>query len=211
MATQTTTLQPQPQNEEYEAAENRAVIVIESIAILYEICLAVPMIISLCRSYSTAFSKPNDDTSPSDTENMKRLHRGRVYTFVSILTYIIAALFIMIQEIHEAPIIVDHLVYIFLIVSYTCVFIALRSIGMEYFLDFCAKYCDERRINNTKKEESQRLCKGIYNAFGVFSVIYWFGYVIAVLTNRNNFIVTAIGLGHLYLALLCFLHAELQK
>merc|ERR1712228_920463 len=54
-----------------------------------------------------------------------------------------------------------------------------------------------------------RLLKGIYNAFGVFSVIYWFGYVIAVFTNRNNFIVTAIGLGQLYLALLCFLHAGL--
>eukprot|EP01084_Bolivina_argentea_P171154 296522_1 len=208
VANATTTIPPQPHNgnEELAAAENTAAIVIQCFALLFEFCILIPMIIALCKSYNIVYARSPPEQSESDKKNAQLLHTGRVCTTISILTYIVAGFFLLIQEIHEAPLIVDHLVYIFLILSYTFIFIALRCIGMEYFLTFISKYCDDHSINNQKRNEFERLFKGIYTAFGAFSVIYWFGYFIAICTNKNNFIVTAIGLGHIYLATICLLH-----
>jgi len=158
------------------------------------------------------YTKPNAedpmqaDSNATNIKNATLLHHGRICTFVSILTYMVAGVFIIVQEIHEAPWIVDHMVYIFLILSYTFMFVAVRNVGMEYFPRFVRAYCGQHQINQQKREEFERFFRGIYNAYGAFSVIYWFGYLLAICTNKNNFIVTAIGLGHIYLAAITLLH-----
>ena len=205
---------PHPKDEELAAVWDVGVIVIQIIALLAEIIIAIPMVFTLCKSYSVIYSKPSGDVQieqDSNYDNIKNaqlLHRGRICTLMSIITYIVAGIFIIIQEIDDSPWIVDHLVYVFLILSYTFIFVSVRNIGMEYFLTFINKYCDDHTINNKKRNEFQRLFKGIYNAYGVFSVIYWFGYLLAICTDKNNFIVTAIGLGHMYLAAVTLLHVE---
>lgn len=173
------------------------------------------MAVSLYRSYDRMYPqkpKPGDQVQADDncdgTENAELLHRGRVCTVISILTYIAAGMFLVVQEVHESPLIVDHLVYVFLILSYSFCFAALRFIGTEYFLSFVSKYCDQERVNNEKRAEYTKLFKGIYNAYGAFSAIYWLGYLVAVCTNKNNFVVTAIGLGHIYLATITLLHVK---
>ena len=202
-----TTPQPVPhaRDEELAAVGDAAVITIQSVAILLEIIISIPMIITLCRSYNRMYPKPNQGDIIAEDENydnikkIKLLHRGIVCTLMSIITYMAAGLFIIIQELHEAPWIVDHLVYIFLILSYTFIFVAVRNIGIQYFLTFINRYCNDHNMNNQNEPNLKDYSKE-YIMHTVHFLLF-IGLDISLLSLQIKIpIVTAIGLGHIYLA-----------